>query len=316
MRHAAHRRLLLVAFLLTVLAVILVFQLPAWAHHVTDGGVDEPWIVAMNQETYWEARFGGECTKFENHSGSIPSSYEAAVVKDGNYVRVYNPLTVSTVLGAVNPANNQHFGAPHSWIMKCDLPQTTTTTVDDTTTTTETTTSSSITTTTQPNSTTSSSIPETTTTTAVVTTTAPGETTTTSRLEALWTASASCDRLVAEWGEGIVQVDVWMRAPDGDLGPADGLVPFTVSGQELRTGANAEWILIPVVVNGYTAVPEEIVLFTERCEEPTSTVAPTSSVPTDSTLPFTGPMENVTLLGFSAVALIVLGWMVLREARR
>lgn len=109
------RRLLLVL-------VLMGLALPAWASHVDDGGVDEAWVNAMNQESYWEDRFGADCAKFDNHLGVIPEQYDAAVIKDGNMVRVYaNVGGAFTALGAVNPANGQHFGAPHSWVMKCTI---------------------------------------------------------------------------------------------------------------------------------------------------------------------------------------------------
>lgn len=89
----------------------------------SDGGVDETWSSEMNQESYWETRFGpgAECTKYENHNGSIPSKYEAAAVHDGQYVRVYAANPPSQVIGPYNPASQSHHDAPHSWIMKCDI---------------------------------------------------------------------------------------------------------------------------------------------------------------------------------------------------
>lgn len=123
-------------------ALMLVFgvALVAGANHVDDGGVDRAWTNDMNQESFWESEFGGECTKFENHSGFIPAQYEAAVVKDGNMVRVYHPApSPFTAIGAVNPANGKHFDPPHSWVMKCNIDEeepSTTTTMDGSTTTT------------------------------------------------------------------------------------------------------------------------------------------------------------------------------------
>ena len=184
--------LILALIVLVVMAITLFAALPARAHHVSDGGVDEPWVEAMNQESYWESRFATtqftvDCTKFSDHSGFIPESYEAAVIKDGNMVRVYNPAPNDAVaLGAVNPANNQHFASPHSWVMKCDFYPVTTTTVpedDDTTTTTiqdTTTTTAAETTTTTIQDTTTTTIADTTTTTiADSTTTTQASTTTT-----------------------------------------------------------------------------------------------------------------------------------------
>lgn len=110
-----------------VALLLLTLTVPALAHHVDDGGVDEVWDNSMNQESYWETRFATEtrtveCTKYSNHNGHIPAKYDAAVVKDGNMVRVYADLTevgAFTALGAVNPANDKHFDPPHSWVMKC-----------------------------------------------------------------------------------------------------------------------------------------------------------------------------------------------------
>ena len=191
-----------------LLAVILIAP-TALAHHVVDGGVDEAWNEAMNQETYWEARFATaqqsvDCTKYLDHSGFIPEEYEAAVIKDGNMVRVYASIGGAyTALGAVNPANNQHFAAPHSWVMKCNYTPITTTTSsipDDSTTTTIT-----------EETTTTSTLPEETTTTAAPTTSVPGV------IETVWSASSDCSVLVAEWGEGIVQVNLVQRLAEGDF---------------------------------------------------------------------------------------------------
>ena len=70
---------------------------------------------------------------------------------------------------------------------------------------------------------------------------------------------------------------------------------FTFSGEEIGIeGALAsEWIFLPVVQTGYVAVPEQISLSTEPC--PTSTVSPTvvTTVPEESTLPFTGPLRTL-----------------------
>lgn len=143
-----------------------------------DGGVDEPFIAPdMNQPSYWEARFpGADCTKYENHSGTIPSWVDIAIVHDGQYVRVYNPAP-SFVLGPHNPNTGNHFGAPHSWVMKCTVEDdtTTTTTMPETTTTTV-----EVTTTTQGDETTTTSQPEATTTTVVDDTTTTESQTTTS----------------------------------------------------------------------------------------------------------------------------------------
>jgi hypothetical protein len=108
-----------------VTAVLLALPLAALADH-SDGGVDASWTNAMNQTSYWEGYFGGEgltveCTKFESHNGFIPAQYEAAVVKDGTLVRIYEQSGPYAASGPVNPANGKHFGAPHSWVMKCNI---------------------------------------------------------------------------------------------------------------------------------------------------------------------------------------------------
>lgn len=102
----------------------------AEAHHA-DGGVDETWSPAMNQESYWEDRFDAECTKYERHNGHIPAQYTHAVIKDGVRVRVYSDLPGQSIqaAGPVNLRNGEHHDAPHSWVMKCvqnEQPPTTT----------------------------------------------------------------------------------------------------------------------------------------------------------------------------------------------
>src|SRR5690606_13405017 len=66
----------------------------ALAHHVDDGGIDMPWDQAMNHPDFWETEFvtpghSIECKKYEGHGGFIPAGYDAAVIKDGQKVRVY-----------------------------------------------------------------------------------------------------------------------------------------------------------------------------------------------------------------------------------
>lgn len=194
----------------------------------------------------------------------------------------------------------------------CDT--TTTTVTEDT----STTTTMGQSTSTSPETSTTTSTPEPSSTTSVVVTTSTTLassttlTTTITPISTTWSASSVCDRITAEFGEGIAQVDVWMRDEFGDFGPADGLVPITSSGQELETGVTGEWVLVPVVVNGYEAVPEEIHLFTERCVS--TSVSPTSSTPTDGTLPFTG-VDNGLLAGLGA-SVLALGALLLYAVRR
>lgn len=178
-------RVALVALLGITFAVVL-FAPSAFGH--TDGGVDEPWTVAMNQETYWELRFGPdtECTKYEPHNGFIPSQYEAAVSKGGSEVRIY--LDPPSQITGPHRDNGRHIDI--SWVMKCDIEQaeTTTTTAEATTSTTlpeepTTTTTSTVpdesTTTTTPTTTTSTTQPPSTSTTSLVTSTTVDPTTST-----------------------------------------------------------------------------------------------------------------------------------------
>lgn len=176
---------------LVATGLLLTLTLTAVADHpaTSDGGFDLAWSEPMNQETFWESYFGAgwECTKFENHSGSIPSSYEAAVVKSGSdFVRVYTDPPAQ-VLGPPNP-NVQHpnrrHPAPFSWVMKCDYTQTTTTQPEGDTTTTQGETTTSADTTTTPttilSSTTTTTIEEPTTTQSPTTTSLGGVSSTTS----------------------------------------------------------------------------------------------------------------------------------------
>jgi len=172
------------------------------------------------------------------------------------------------------------------------------------------------TTTTLPEETTTTTPEETTTTVGVTTTTAPTGSSTTPEVSTttpvngtFWFASSECQTLTAEWGEGIAQVDVYWRDPIlGEFGPADGLVPFTVSGQTLEAGADAEFILVPVVITGYVAVPDEIHLFTETCTPGDSTT--TLSVPE---LPYTGMSRTgwMTLVFVGAVSAVLGGMLVI-----
>ena len=242
------------------------------------------------------------CTTFTNHSGHVPGSYSYAEFHEDSPLV---DLTVNTN-GQDIFVDPQQYGAGNSWdiVRKCS--GTTTTTSTTTTTTTPTTTSSS--TTLPQETTTTSTTPEepTTTTTLAGSTTVPG------LVETEWSASSDCSVLVAEWGEGIVQVNLVQRLAEGDFD----VDAFTFSGEEIGIeGALAsEWIFLPVVETGYVAVPEQISLFTEPC--PTSTVSPTVVTTLPEELPFTEPLENAAILAMSGIGLIILGWMILREARR
>ncbi len=121
--------------LILVGLVVGLFPLLAAATAVDDGGEDIAWSEPMNHESYWEDYFAVEgriveCTKFENHSGFIPAQYEAAVVKDGNFVRIYVQQGPFQALGPWNPSSGKHFEAPHSWVMKCNFEEASTFTVD------------------------------------------------------------------------------------------------------------------------------------------------------------------------------------------
>lgn len=123
----------------------------------------------------------------------------------------------------------------------------------------------------------------------------------------------SCQTLHADFGTGITQIDVYWRDPIlGDFGPADGLTSFTESGQEMETGVNAEFILIPVTEAGWTAVPDQISLHTETCTpHPSTTITDTSSLPE---LPLTGTTTKALVA--AAAVLSTLGFMVVKEAGR
>ena len=152
-----------------VLAVVTVLALAfvvLFAMTARGAGVEEPWSQEMNHESYWEARFGAECTKYENHYRFIPAEYDIAIVHDGQMVAIYNPAPDNEVVASpTNPANGKPYqepGEPSSWVMKCKMTQETTTTTEaPTTTTTEgvTSTTAATDTTTTPEDTTTTSVP-------------------------------------------------------------------------------------------------------------------------------------------------------------
>lgn len=147
------------------------------AQAVAPAYTDVPWTNDMNQASYWDTYFTNDahtasCTKYENHNGSIPAQYDAAVTKKGSeVVRVYADLTNVGAFQATHPQGEP----PMSWVMKCTFtPKATTTTSSTSTTTTSTTT-------TLPESTTTASsttIPVTTAAETTTTTTIPVTTTT------------------------------------------------------------------------------------------------------------------------------------------
>lgn len=150
-----------------LLAVMMIgFALVAQA---ADAPTEEPWTNDMNQESYWETRFGVDCTKYENHSGYIPFDYDVVIVKSGSdHVTIWTNVKAGDVVNnGINPANGKPYGSPYSWVMKCNGgEETTTTTQPEETTTTRgetTTTAGETTTTTVPTTTTSTSVDSTTT---------------------------------------------------------------------------------------------------------------------------------------------------------
>lgn len=197
----------------------------------------------------------------------------------------------------------------------CD---TTTTTTLPTTTTVQSSTSSLDTTTT------TTSIPEDTTTSSTLpatTTTAPTESTTTQPLTTMWDASSECDTLTATFGEGITQVNVFLQDPQ--FGEIE-VNAVTYSGEVKTTGIAAEWVLVPVVVNGYEPLPEQITVFTETCVtttvqtgsgDTTTTIATTTTIdPGQPELPFTGP-EGLIPLAIAGVASLGYGIRLVRSRR-
>lgn len=205
--------------------LLLTLTLTALADHpaTSDGGFDLAWSEPMNQESFWESYFGDgyDCTKFSNHSGAIPASYEAAVVKSGSdFVRVYTDPPAQ-VLGPPNP-NAQHpnkrHEAPFSWVMKCDHTETTTTTNGETTTSADTTTTTS--TTTPTSSTTTTSM-------GTTVTTGPSETTT-STLPAPTTTAPTDDSTVPP------------RAPVTSPSPTPTPLPSLVVDDTKRTPSGEE----------------------------------------------------------------------------
>lgn len=228
----------------------------------------------------------GECTTFYNHSGSIPGSYDyAEFYEDGVLV-----ATVQT--GGVNIfVDPQQYGAGSKWdkVNKCHNGTTTTVQEESTTTLIE--------------ETTTTVGEQTTTTISEGITTTQGSTTSTGLIGSFWFASSDCQTLTAEWGDGITQVNVTQRLPEGDFD----VTPFTESGQVLDTSnafADSEWILVPVTLTGYTAVPDQISLFTEECTPSSRPPATTTTAPE---LPFTGSSTPWVALIVSGMATVLVG---------
>jgi LPXTG-motif cell wall-anchored protein len=174
-------RIVTIAIALGALVIAVLAGTPAAA---SPSSYETAWTNAMNQASYWDAVFANDsrtviCSKYEGHSGYIPASYDAAVIKNGSdVVRVYPDLTTTgafTAQGAINPANGEPFAPPHSWVMKCTFTPVSTTTSSTSTT------SSTLpeSTTTDSTTTTSSTLPESTTTDSTTTTSTLPESTTT-----------------------------------------------------------------------------------------------------------------------------------------
>lgn len=166
--------------ILTALGLFMFMGISAFASTQID------WNEDMNQESYWEAELGSNCTKFEdNPDGYIPRSFDYVIVKGGQFVVIYEDVEAGTTVdGPINPSNGKEIDI--SWLMKCHSEYgTTTTTVEDTTTTSteETTTTTEGTTTTVPE--------ETTTTVADSTTTTVGDSTTTTVSDSTTTTNPS-----------------------------------------------------------------------------------------------------------------------------
>lgn len=185
---------------------------------------------------------------------------------------------------------------------------------------TTTTTEQEMTTTTEPETTTLPEVTtteQTTSTTAAQTTTTIGDTTTTTdngSILALWTASATCSSITAEWGEGISRVDVWsldtVPGTDEQVGDLDN--PFLEPGSfRVKVGTPTMFRLIAVPDDGWAAEPEFIDVTVGVCEE--TTTGPTTTAPE---LPFTG-YSRMTMLTMIFVAAVsgILGFMLVMGGR-
>lgn len=119
--------------LATALVAVVLSLFAGASSAATPTSYEDDWNNRQNQEQYWEDLLSDEtrsvdCTKYKRHNGFIPAEYDAAVIKDGNKVRVYPDLTdvgAFTAVGATNPNNGEPFAAPHSWVMKCKFTPTT-----------------------------------------------------------------------------------------------------------------------------------------------------------------------------------------------
>lgn len=303
--------------MLIAVGVLMLAGVPAFANHppTTDNGADVPWTNEMNQASYWDAYFGGTCQKYENHPGSIPDQYEAAVVKSGSeFVRVYLDPPAQ-VLGPPNP-NAQHpnrrHAPPFSWVMKCNIEVTTTTTPETTTTTPETTTTE----------TPGTTVPDDTTTTEPETSTTQPDDTTTALQATSFVASVAClpdgsFEISVEFGDGMAEAHVSLLDPMFPIDEPDHTADILTPGDATTRGklpTFAQFQVTGFPADGYQIVgPNPVVLDVEPCPQSSTTSlsvvgtsAPTEPLPT---LPFTGPggslglaLLGLSLLGLGAVA--------------
>lgn len=324
-----------VAVLVGMMLVLFV-GLAAQAH--SDGGTDEPWTVAMNQESFWENRFGPgtECTKYEDHNGFIPSQYEAAVSKGGTQVRVYEdpPAWIT----GPHKDNGKH--REISWVMKCDITTTTTSSTSTTEATTTTTEASTTTTSTLPPTTATTSpsttVPTPTTTLGTTTSTSvPTSTstttpvpTTTAHTPTEWTAEAVCDPtgIHLDFDPTTMTIDgyFYVEGIDNDgwrhTFTADTPGTYTTG----PTDFTMHWRLVAKPLEGVAAHPAEIRLEVPACEASSTSLpdAPTETPDTTETpdpgtpaaeLPHTG--AETPLLAALGLILVASGGYVLRRLR-
>lgn len=153
-----------------IIGIAVMVAAPAYASTQID------WTHQMNQESYWENELGAECTKFDDHSGFIPTDYDYVIVKGGTQVVIYEDVAANTQLDG--PVDERGQEIEISWVMKCQTATPPTTTPTTTSTSAPTTTSTVPTTTTQPTTTTTDPATTTTDPEASTTTTAPETTTT------------------------------------------------------------------------------------------------------------------------------------------
>lgn len=195
--------------------------------------------------------------------------------------------TYSVVVVAWDDPNNDR-GWSGSW--QGEIPPCVTTTTEGETTTTVG--EGSTTTTTEATTTTTEAV---TTTTEATTTTVPG------LIETFWDASATCSAISTSFDEeAISQIDVASLDTVPGTGEVVGDIanPFLAPGSfDVEVNTPTQFLLTPVVEDGYVAVPSSITVTVGVC--PT-----TVTTPTDSTLPFTG-LERDDLVAWGQLFLTV-----------